>query len=226
VSLASPAPRRELSPAVVVVRVACGPLDTANVRELDNVAFPPSSNDQQRADPGELEDGVAVGDIYLLERDDVPVAYLHLDRQTPGRVYVSGLAVHPDVQGGGLGKLMVDHFLKEMHDQWLSTAVVTITSPRNHVMLRLMFSRGFVGRWLIRDFFGPDRHRLCCQIRSSVEPAEGPMTLASATLLDTAFALMEEHQHVVRGLVATPTGPHFLMSREQPGEFLSCVPPG
>lgn len=196
------------------------------VRDLDNAAFPATSQDQQRASPGELEDGVAAGDVYLLERDDRPVAYLHLDRQVPGRIYVSGLAVHPDVQGGGLGKLLMDHFLPGIRGRLRSTAVVTVTSPRNLVMLRLLLTRGFAVRWLLRDFFGPGRDRFGCQLRTRFQPADGRMRLVPTASLDIVYALMEEQHHVVRSIITRASGPHFVMSRQQPGEFLDCVPPG
>jgi GNAT superfamily N-acetyltransferase len=225
VNMANAVPRRRLPSAIHVIRLANGPADMEIVRELDNAAFPPASRDQQRADPGELEDGVAVGDVYVLERDQRPVAYLHLDRQEPGRVWVSGLAVHPDVQGGGLAKLMMDHFLRAMEPQWRSNAVATVTSPRNHVMLGLLFTTGFAARWPLRDFFGPGRDRFGCQLSTAGPPAPGSVRLVPTTALDAVYAVMDRHRHVVRALVQTESGAQFVMSPEQPGEFLECAPP-
>ena len=171
-------------------------------------------------------DLVAVGDVHLLERDGEVVAYLHLDRQVPGRIYVAGLAVRPDLQGGGLGALIMDHFIGSLEPERSTTAVVTVTSARNHFMLSLLLTRGFAGRWLLRDFFGPGRHRFGCQVRTTSTPPAGPLHRAPADRLEEVYRLMEERQHVIRSLVQSDAGPQFLLSPAEPGEFLDCLPPG
>jgi GNAT superfamily N-acetyltransferase len=225
-SLAGAVPRRRLPAAEHVARLAHGPADVRTVRDLDDAAFPALSPDQQRASPGELEDGVAAGDVYLLERDGQPVAYLHLDRQVPQRIYVSGLAVRPDLQGGGLGRMIIDHFLPVVQDRLPSTAVVTVTSPRNLVMLGLMLSRGFAARWVLRDFFGPGRDRFGCQLRTTFSLPPGRLQLVPTSSLEVVYGLMEQRQYVVRAIVERADGAHFAMSAARPGEFLDCAPPG
>jgi ribosomal protein S18 acetylase RimI-like enzyme len=130
--------------------------DAGAVRQLDDLCFPPESPDKQRADPGELEEAVRVGDVRLLESGDDPMGYLHVDTTVPGRIYVSGLAVHPQAQRQGLGTIMVEECLASIGSFARSSVpIVTVTSPRNLPMLRVSFTHGFGARWVLRDFFGP-----------------------------------------------------------------------
>jgi len=103
------------------------------VRELDNLVFPADDRDRQRAGPGELEDGVMAGDVHVLERLGEVVAYLHTDRSRPNMIFVSGIAVRPDVQGLGLGTMMIDHFLDSLPASIRGSVPITIStvpSPR------------------------------------------------------------------------------------------------
>src|SRR5690349_4581149 len=128
--------RRPAQPQNVIR--AAGPEDFDVVRELDDLVFPPDSRDGQRAEPGELEDGILAGDVHVIERAGEVVAYLHTDRSRPNMIFVSGIAVRPDAQGLGLGTMMIDHFLDSLPGQIRgSVPITTITSPRNFVMLRL-----------------------------------------------------------------------------------------
>jgi len=218
---------RQLPDAVHRLRIAVPDRDLLVVRDLDDAAFPPDSPDQQRAAPGELEDGVRAGDIWLLERDGRAAAYLHMDRQTPGRVYVSGLAVRPEFQGGGLGRLMIDHFLATMRPALPGVGVVAVTSPRNLVMLRLIASRGFAARWVLPDFFGPGRDRFCCQLRTAGAPEPSPDEVVERPVaeLDDVFDLMLREGQVVRNVLRRGGRWFFTLSAPLPGEFVDCTPP-
>jgi GNAT superfamily N-acetyltransferase len=167
--------------------------DVPALRRIDDLAFPLSNPYAQRAAPGEIEDGVAAGDIYVFDRRGEPVAYVHIDRRREDLVYVSGIAVHPDVQGQGLGSWMIDYFLESMGSARDEVPVVTITSPRNVVMLRTLFRRNFAARWVLRDHFGPGKDRFLCQLHS---PGWGPSTTpphwVSADDLGTVLRLVDE----------------------------------
>ena len=197
------------------------------VRELDNLVFPADDRDRQRAGPGELEDGVMAGDVHVLERLGEVVAYLHTDRSRPNMIFVSGIAVRPDVQGLGLGTMMIDHFLDSLPASIRgSVPITTITSPRNLAMLRLLFARGFAGRWFLTDYFGPGRDRVGCQLRGHGTPwpaATGIQVPASA--LDTVMRLLAEHRHVIRSLVQTVTGPMFELVPGHGEQFPASGPP-
>jgi ribosomal protein S18 acetylase RimI-like enzyme len=147
------------------IRVAT-PRDAPTVRELDNLCFPSDSLEKERARPGELERGVEVGDVQLLENSDGAVGYVHADTTDPRQIYVAGLAVHPDHQQRGYGTWLVEKCLALVSPavRWRQP-IVTVTSPRNYGMLRILFRHGFGARWLSRNHFGPGKDRFGLQLR-------------------------------------------------------------
>jgi GNAT superfamily N-acetyltransferase len=160
---------------------------------IDDLAFPLSNPYAQRAAPGEIEAGVAAGDIYVLDHGHEPVAYVHIDRSREDLVYVSGIAVHPDMQGRGLGSWMIDYFLESMGAARDEVPVVTITSPRNVVMLRTLFRRKFVARWVMRDYFGPGKDRFLCQLHGTGRwPSATPPRWVSADDLAAVLGMVDE----------------------------------
>jgi GNAT superfamily N-acetyltransferase len=210
---------------VAAVRVAAD-ADVPAVVRIDRLAFPADSPDQQRAAPGELEAGVAAGDVYVLEDAGAEVvAYVHIDRSAPDLVYVSGIAVRPDLQGRGLGSGMIDHFLASVGPGRHHVPVVTITSPRNVVMLRTLFRRHFVARWLLRDYFGPGKHRFCCQLHPTGrwDPAV-PSRWVPVADQATLFALVEGGM-AVRSLRSAGGTPEYELVPPAP-DFLPCRVPG
>lgn len=119
----------------------------------------------ERAAPGELERGVEVGDVWVAECAQGVVGYAHVDRQCRGRLYVAGVVVVPGMRGHGFGASLLVAALESIELSKLP--VCTVTDPKNLTMLKLLFSRGFVGRWALPDYFGPERHRVGFQMRMS-----------------------------------------------------------
>lgn len=205
------------------VRVA-GEADVGAVVRIDRLAFPVDSPDQQRAGPGELEAGVDAGDVYVLEDGPEVVGYVHIDRSAPDLVYVSGIAVRPDLQGRGLGSWLIDYFLSSRGPGQDQVPVVTITSPRNLVMLRTLFRRHFAARWLLRDYFGPGKHRFCAQLHTTgTWPSAVPPRWVPAGDLDTVFRLVEGGL-VVRSLRSDRGTPEFELIPPA-ADFLVCRVP-
>jgi ribosomal protein S18 acetylase RimI-like enzyme len=196
--------------------------DAVAVRSLDDAAFPPGDLDRQRAAPGELEAGIAAGDVYVLDLTGDTVAYVHIDRGRNDLVYVSGIAVRPDLQGRGLGSWMIDSFLESAGDGRNALPIITITSPHNHAMLRTLFRRGFAVRWFLPDYFGKDRHRFCCQLRSTGfwSPSR-PSQWVTASPLEPVVRLLEPGTVVIRSLVRS----RFEFIPQRADDFVSCNPP-
>ncbi|GAB6898774.1 GNAT family N-acetyltransferase [Kineosporia succinea] len=216
---------------VLTIRVASGPDDEIAVRALDDAAFPAGQDDVVRADPGELEEGVARGDIHVLQRGDAIAAYAHLDSSDPGHVYIAGFAVHPDVQSAGLGSYMIGRLMHDRRDELNRIPVTAVSSPHNHAMASLLLHHGFAVRWALRDFFGPGVDRYGFQLRRTPHrPPEngfpGRTEVVSADRPDTLFSLVAGEGMVARELIRTDSGPTFVLSAPYPDEFLPCAPPG
>jgi GNAT superfamily N-acetyltransferase len=194
--------------------------DLAVLHWLDDAAFPASDLDARRAEPGELEAGVEGGHIHLLECAGNPVGYLAV-RPDREQVYLSAMAVRPDLQGRGFGGQLLGHVLRQRQEDAGRRPVVTVTSPRNDRMLRLLFRYGFTASSALRDFFGPGQHRLGCELPGAATAEPGDARRVPAEAVPAVFRLMERHQLVIRGLVTTPRGPAFeLVPRAGPADDL------
>jgi ribosomal protein S18 acetylase RimI-like enzyme len=156
------------SRSVHIIRTA-SVRDTRQVRQLDEECFPPGDRDREPAPPGELEAAVLDGDVRVVEIDGHVVAYVHVDRHTRAdQVYISGIGVVPWARRRGLGTRLIDDCLSSVDDDFRALVpIVTITSPRNRLMLRIIHGRGFRARWYLPDYFGPGRDRLGCQLNIS-----------------------------------------------------------
>jgi ribosomal protein S18 acetylase RimI-like enzyme len=218
-----------MTPPVHHFRLA-GPDDAVAIRALDNLAFPADQPDQVRAEPGELEAGVAAGDVHVVVRDGVIAGYLHADASRAGRIYVAGVAVRPDLQGQGLGSALIDQMLAVLGAERHLTPVVTVTSPFNVRMLKTLFRRGFSARWFIRDHFGPGHHRLGCQLLTDAgadpQSAVGPVIRVRATHLDEICERVQVNGMRVRAIDgATAATAWFELVPAGPNDFLAADPP-
>ena len=204
------------------IRVAV-PADAHAVRSLDDAAFPPANRDAQRAEPGELESGVEAGDVRVLVLGGEVVAYAHVDSDTR-RIYVAGVAVRPDLQGVGLGSVLMDHLLATLGQRRAVRPVVTVTSPRNLVMLGLATSRGFAARWVLRDYFGPGRDRFGLQLTA---PGSWPvLDVRDVAAADLAVVSDLMHSgYVVREVLRHGRAALFRVVLPGAPPFLPCSPP-
>ena len=206
------------------VRPAIGAEDLRRVRHLDETVFPVGSVDLKRADPGELELGVALGDVFLLERGAEPVGFLHADRRNSNWTYLAGLAIRPDLQGHGLGRLLIRDLITSAAQRGIADVLITATSPRNHAMLKLLFSCDFAARWPLPDFFGPGQHRLGCQLRRrSVPRPAGAGVFVPMSALDVLFRAMSQNELVVRTIETAHSEAQFVLSSTAPDEFLGST---
>lgn len=203
-----------------------GVADTGAVRALDDLCFPAGDPDREPAPPGELEDAVLLGDVRLLIGETGPVAYVHADRHTrPDQIYISGVGVAPAYQRRGLGSRLIDDCLREVEPGTREQVpIVTITSPRNLVMLRLMLARGFRGRWYLPDYFGPGRDRLGCQLsRHGTVAPPWRTRRVSLDRVDELRAALATGREVVQEV--SITGRAYVLAPLPAGDLLSGNPP-
>lgn len=91
-------------------------------------------------DPEEARAEIAENIVYLIREKGEIAGSVAYQIQTPERVYISGLVIHPDFQGRGLGKAALTMVLEELK------AVPTIglvTHPDNTRAVELYESFGF-----------------------------------------------------------------------------------
>jgi hypothetical protein len=105
-------------------------------------------------------------------------------------------------------------------------AVVTVTSPRNQRMLRVLFKHGFAARWILRSCFGSDRYRLGLQAGfPDARPCMSDPVWIPAANLDEVFHAVERSGLVARAVVTRRGERHFKLTRMSEGEFPPCTPP-
>jgi ribosomal protein S18 acetylase RimI-like enzyme len=193
--------------------------DAVGVRELDTLAF---SAGGQPAEPGELEAGVAAGDVHVLVKDGVLAGYVHVDTSRSGRIYVAGVAVRPGLQRQGLGCVLIDHMLDLLGSGREVTPVVTVTAPTNVPMLKILFKRGFSARWYLPDHFGPGMHRFGCQLLAPgppPDPDEG---------VRVPLTRLDEAADIVRSFTGSDASPATVVLElfpTRPSDFLPADPP-
>jgi Acetyltransferase (GNAT) family len=149
--------------------------------------------------------------VRLLEVDDRPVGYLHADTTMPGRIYVSGVAIHPDVQRRGLGTLLIRKCLDSLESRVRMTMpIVTVTSPRNIAMLKVLYETNFGARWVLRNFFGVgcDRFGLQLRLPNARDGDPAPWWLR-VDALEQVYRAVEVSGAVVRGLADREGCAHF-----------------
>lgn len=209
----------------VTVRPA-EPHETALVRGIDDCVFPEQSEDLQRAPDGELEEGVEAKDVYLFEMAGRAVAYLHVDRSDPERIYLSGFGILPEMQSRGLGTALVALAQPILAEYEHKVPIYTVTSPRNIRMLRLLFSLRFAGRWVLPDHFGPGRHRIGCQLlRQSSGLPESARTRQVRPDDIRELGCLADDGWVICGQRASKAGPLFELAASSGDDFLTCPPP-
>lgn len=90
------------------------------------------------------------GDMYALEDQDGVCAVCVVTDEGDGQLEIKNLAVRPDVQKHGYGRMMIDFIADHDHEQYHTLLVGTGDSP-----LTVPFYErcGFVRSHVVKDFF-------------------------------------------------------------------------
>jgi ribosomal protein S18 acetylase RimI-like enzyme len=155
---------RTLRSSVDLVTVAVE-YDLGEIRQLDELCFPPGDLHREPAAPGELERGIAAGHVSIVRRNGVIVGFLQYEKPLEDHIYISALGVHPDVRGQQVGRSLLQNMLAKIAESGKDPAVSTVTGPSNYAMLALLLSQGFVVRTIMKDYYGPGRDRFYCQYK-------------------------------------------------------------
>ena len=188
--------------------------DLAALRQLDSLAFPPGRPDREPAHPGEIELGLERGQFTVCVIDDVVVGMLQRENLAPDHIYLVALAVHPEYQRRGIGRALVRQFVSDVEGLDLRPSVTTVTSPSNVAMISLLVAHGFVVSSAMRDYFGPGKDRVYCQLKSRrpvVPPDDRVLVPTEAT--DHLFTLLAEHEYAVTDVLKSVQGTFFEVSR-------------
>lgn len=206
----------------LVVRPAV-PADIEDIRELDRLCFPPGRLDREPAHAGELEGALADGQIALAVRDGVTVGMIQtefLDRdrrrrhERPDHAYLAALAVHPDHQRGGVGQRLVEHFIEEVKSKSPRPSATSVTSPANVGMIDLLTRNGFTVQSGMRDYFGPGKDRVYCQLRSRPPVADpDDRVLIPVGAVDHLFDVLEREEMVITGVIKGVQSDFFEVSK-------------
>ncbi|HSV67125.1 MAG TPA: GNAT family N-acetyltransferase [Mycobacteriales bacterium] len=206
--------------------------DLAALTDLDNACFLLDHTDQQRAAPGELEHGLVHGEISVVEVDEVIVGFLHADRPAPDQVWMHGLGVRADFRRRGLGGLLLDRFLTSLGASPMGgsplggsqLSVTTVTSPRNLPMIRLLLSRGFGARRVVRDYFGPGKDRLLCQLMPDDGWSSMDRRLVPFDSPQQLYDLLDSGRYTLRGLLVAGEGLRYDVRADKECDLGHVVP--
>jgi ribosomal protein S18 acetylase RimI-like enzyme len=183
--------------------------DLEEIRQLDQLCFPPRDLYREPAAPGELEKGIGAGRVSIVRKNGQIVGFLQYEQPLEDHIYISALGVHPDAREQRVGRTLLESLLSQISASGKNPAVSTVTARSNYVMLRLLLSQGFLVRRVMIDYFGPGRDRFYCQYKvraGYVDPDDRYLIPAHAT--DHIAKLMTAG-YVITSAVTLSTGPAF-----------------
>jgi ribosomal protein S18 acetylase RimI-like enzyme/general stress protein CsbA len=184
--------------------------DLDEIRQLDQLCFPPGDLYREPAAPGELEEGIGGGRVSIVKRNGQIVGFLQYEQPLEDHIYISALGVHPDAREQQVGRTLLKNLLSQISASGRNPAVSTVTGPSNYAMLRLLLSQGFLVRTIMRDYFGPGRDRFYCQYKvrtGYVDPDDRYLIPVHA--IDHIAKLMTTERYVITSVITLPTGPAF-----------------
>ncbi|MEV5838980.1 GNAT family N-acetyltransferase [Nocardia sp. NPDC052112] len=191
--------------------------DLDELNSLDAQCFPPNDPDHEPASESELRDGVSGGRIFVsVDDDEKIIGFIHFEQPSVSHVYISSLAVREDWRGRGIGASLLDHLMALLRRSGNGKlpSVSTMTSPENHAMLRLLFSRRFVARTIMRGYFGAGRDRIYCQHKLRVDFLDPDERYLVPTESEEHWdRLLSDEKYVITSIVQLPTGPAFEFCR-------------
>jgi ribosomal protein S18 acetylase RimI-like enzyme len=141
-----------------------GASDLAQLLALDKECFPAGNTDLEPAPPGEIEQGVADGSVFVAISEDIAIGMLQLERSSSNEWELLSLAITNSHRSKGVGKALLEQMLLELKKSPYLVAVTCMTSPNNLAMQALLESFGFIQVGLAPDYFGPGKHRLRFQL--------------------------------------------------------------
>lgn len=194
--------------------------DLDEIRQLDQLCFPPGDLHREPAAPGELEKGIGAGHVRIVRRSEEIVGFLQYEQPLDDHIYISALGVHPDARGQQVGHSLLGNMLAQIAASGKNPAVSTVTGPSNYAMLRLLLSQGFVVRTIMRDYFGPGHDRFYCQYKvrtEYVDPDDRYVVPAHAA--DHIAQLIAAEEYVITSMVALQAGPAFEICKFERDDF-------
>lgn len=96
-------------------------------------------------------------EVYLIYADGKLVGSVGFQRKAPNRVYISGLVVHPDFQGRGIGREVIGVVLEKLKD---TKRMEIVVHPENERALNMYKSFGFKVEERREDYYGDGEPRL------------------------------------------------------------------
>jgi len=191
--------------------------DLDALRALDTEAFPPDRLDREPAHPGELERGLERGQFTVAEIEGRVVGMLQTEILNDDHVYMVALAVAEQSRGAGVGRALVKHFINMVDAISPTPSATTVTSPMNVPMIALLTASGFVVRSGMRDYFGPGKDRVYCQLRTRrqvVDPDD--RVLIPVEAVDHLFELLRREESAITAVIRSVQGTFFEISEFEP----------
>ena len=99
----------------------------------------------------------AENEVYLIYKDDKLAGSTEYEMKNPDHAYLSGLVIHPDYQGKGIGREAALFRLEKLKGV---KRIDLVTHPENFKIIDLYQSLGFKIEKQIENYFGDGEPRL------------------------------------------------------------------
>lgn len=101
-----------------------------------------------------ISDLIHKNEIYILEADNIPVAMCKLVPNThrdSHKIYIGGLAVHPNYKGRGYGKLLIKNIINFAKQKGIKRLELTV-AVSNNAAIALYTTMGFEQEGVLKYF--------------------------------------------------------------------------
>lgn len=108
-------------------------------------------------DPVEALEEIRDNVVYLIREGNQVIGNVMYKMKAPDHAYISGLIIHPDFQGRGIGKVAMEKVLEELKDV---PSIDLVTHPDNARAIALYQSLDFAIGERIENYFDDGQPRI------------------------------------------------------------------
>jgi len=130
--------------------------DAAVFLEIEK-SIPPTPTYSPTTDLSEALEEIESNVAYLVREDSRVVGTVMYQMKSPDHAYISGLTIHPNFQGHGLGRVAMEKVLEELKN---IPTIDLVTHPNNERAIGLYTSLRFISGDLIENYFGDGQPRI------------------------------------------------------------------
>lgn len=105
----------------------------------------------------EVREELETNEVYMIYKDGVLVGSCEYEMKGPDHAYLSGLVIHPDYRGQGIGHAAIKFILEKLKG---IKRIDLVTHPHNSKAICIYLKQGFIIESWKDDYYGDGQPRL------------------------------------------------------------------